>query len=216
MIVERRIQFFDASAPPSPHAHDIFSTSQASSHSPHLSSSPSSQLQQDTQHSKTIPYSKSQSTFQSSSSPLLPDTTDEERHTLTHDSPLLLSSPHAELPSKTITTSVAGVESSGRFALDDNGVWTKTLTFQWPAAKSSSRWAIGETTQSETASVRFFARVKVSSTGLFIFLSLTPFHRSSSLLPLVQNPSHWLIRNFSLSLRMPQSVSSQLPSTTGC
>jgi hypothetical protein len=70
-------------------------------------------------------------------------------------------------PFKTITLSVAGVESSGRFACDDEGVWTKTLTFQWPSAKSSTRWAMGETMRTDLASVKFFVRVKV----LFQFFS---------------------------------------------
>ncbi|KDQ33567.1 hypothetical protein PLEOSDRAFT_48198 [Pleurotus ostreatus PC15] len=72
------------------------------------------------------------------------------------------------LPSKVVTSSIAGAESSGLFSRDSHGVWNKTLTVQWPAAKSNSRWAIGETTQSDLASVRFFARVKVvvaASTG---------------------------------------------------
>ncbi|KAF4603903.1 hypothetical protein EYR40_001076 [Pleurotus pulmonarius] len=72
------------------------------------------------------------------------------------------------LPSKVVTSSIAGAESSGLFSRDSHGVWNKTLTVQWPAAKSNSRWAIGETIQSDLASVRFFARVKVvvaSSTG---------------------------------------------------
>ncbi|KAL4267320.1 Arrestin C-terminal-like domain-containing protein [Pleurotus pulmonarius] len=65
------------------------------------------------------------------------------------------------LPSKVVTSSIAGAESSGLFSRDSHGVWNKTLTVQWPAAKSNSRWAIGETIQSDLASVRFFARVKV-------------------------------------------------------
>jgi hypothetical protein len=82
----------------------------------------------------------------------------------------LLSQPSASPPLppfKTITHSVVGVESSGRFACDDEGVWTKTLTFQWPCAKSSTRWAMGETMQTGLASVKFFVRVKVP----FYFLS---------------------------------------------
>ena len=82
--------------------------------------------------------------------------------------PLLSNSPSGlpafaatDISSKTITQSVAGVESSGSFVVDENGVWTKTLTLQWPSAKSHTRWAMGETMQSELAAVRFIARVKV-------------------------------------------------------
>jgi hypothetical protein len=40
-------------------------------------------------------------------------------------------------------------------------MWSKTLTLQWPAAKTHSRWTIGETITSELASVKFFVRAKV-------------------------------------------------------
>ncbi|KAJ7489881.1 hypothetical protein B0H11DRAFT_2010794 [Mycena galericulata] len=60
-----------------------------------------------------------------------------------------------------LVTCVAGSESSGHFARAESGVWSKTLTLQWPAAKSHSRWAIGETIESELVSVKFFVRVKI-------------------------------------------------------
>jgi hypothetical protein len=66
----------------------------------------------------------------------------------------------AEVPPKTVTACVAGAEST-HFTRDENGMWTKTLSFQWPAAKSSFRWAMGETVHTEMASVRFFIRAKV-------------------------------------------------------
>jgi hypothetical protein len=37
------------------------------------------------------------------------------------------------------------------------------MTVQWPAAKSHSRWAVGETLQSDLASVHYFVRIKVCS-----------------------------------------------------
>jgi hypothetical protein len=61
----------------------------------------------------------------------------------------------------TLINSVAGTESSGLFARAEDGTWSKTLTLQWPASKSHSRWAIGETIQSDLVSVKFIARVKV-------------------------------------------------------
>jgi hypothetical protein len=54
-------------------------------------------------------------------------------------------------------------ESAGSFVHDEKGVWNKTMTLQWPASKSHSRWAVGETIQSDLVSVRYFVRVKVSS-----------------------------------------------------
>lgn len=65
------------------------------------------------------------------------------------------------LPKKTISHTIAEVESSGPFARSDSGVWSKTLTIEWPAPKSSGRWAIGETIRSQLVSVRFFLRVKI-------------------------------------------------------
>lgn len=79
--------------------------------------------------------------------------------TVFSDSPLL--GAPITTQSKTIPHSVAGVESTGRFTRDDDGIWSKTLTLQWPSAKSNARWALGETIQTEQASVRFFARSKV-------------------------------------------------------
>lgn len=62
---------------------------------------------------------------------------------------------------KSVTQCVVGVEPSGRFTPDGHGVCTKTLTLQWPSVKSQARWALGETIQTEMASVKFFVRVKV-------------------------------------------------------
>ncbi|KAF8921458.1 hypothetical protein CPB85DRAFT_1428441 [Mucidula mucida] len=63
---------------------------------------------------------------------------------------------------------VVGTESAGPFRRDQNGIFSKTLTVPWPVPKSSSRWAIGETIQTEFISVKFFVRVKIivtSATG---------------------------------------------------
>ncbi|KAJ7219110.1 hypothetical protein GGX14DRAFT_434660 [Mycena pura] len=67
-----------------------------------------------------------------------------------------------------LVNSIVGAESSGHFTRAESGVWSKTLTLQWPAAKSHTRWAIGETIDSEMVSVKFFVRVKIvvsSSSG---------------------------------------------------
>ncbi|PFH52398.1 hypothetical protein AMATHDRAFT_56953 [Amanita thiersii Skay4041] len=62
---------------------------------------------------------------------------------------------------KAVSNLIAGTESSGHFAKDSDGIWHKTLVLHWPAAKSHSRWAIGETIQSNLVSVKFFVRVKI-------------------------------------------------------
>ncbi|KAF8844915.1 hypothetical protein BDN67DRAFT_893647 [Paxillus ammoniavirescens] len=55
----------------------------------------------------------------------------------------------------------AHAESSGRFSRDSSGVWRHNLTFSWPDTKSNSRWAVGETVQTDMATVKFFLRVKL-------------------------------------------------------
>ena len=66
-------------------------------------------------------------------------------------------------PYKVINNTVAGTENvSGRFVRDvQTGVWSRTLTMQWPASRSSARWALGETMATELVRVRFFVKVKV-------------------------------------------------------
>ncbi|KAK7015011.1 hypothetical protein R3P38DRAFT_3362109 [Favolaschia claudopus] len=66
-----------------------------------------------------------------------------------------------------LVNSIIGTESSGHFARSDSGVWSKTLTLQWPANKSHSRWAIGETIESELVSVKFLVRIKVVVSSSF-------------------------------------------------
>ncbi|CCM02848.1 uncharacterized protein FIBRA_04960 [Fibroporia radiculosa] len=74
------------------------------------------------------------------------------------------SSGSSEPPEKTLVLPVLTTECSG-FARDAAGVWSKTLSMQWPTARPQSRWALGETMHSELASVRFFIRVTVRVTG---------------------------------------------------
>ncbi|KAI0831109.1 hypothetical protein BC628DRAFT_1486548 [Trametes gibbosa] len=61
---------------------------------------------------------------------------------------------------KTLTATLVSVDSNS-FTCDRSGVWTKTLTLQWPENRGHYRWATGETMQSDFASVRFFVRTKV-------------------------------------------------------
>jgi hypothetical protein len=79
---------------------------------------------------------------------------------LASTTPLLPQTP-IDVNLKSIVTNVAGAQSSGPFVKDEKDLYRKTLTFQWPAAKSHHVWAMGETLQSELASVRFFLRVTV-------------------------------------------------------
>ena len=99
-----------------------------------------------------IPHS-SAATSSSSSSPISP-----------HPSPLPQPQPQppSHTPShKTLTFNVAGAEGTS-FAWDkETGVWSKTISLQWPAARSHSRWAMGETMRGSLGAVSFWARVKV-------------------------------------------------------
>ncbi|OSD02885.1 hypothetical protein PYCCODRAFT_1467563 [Trametes coccinea BRFM310] len=70
------------------------------------------------------------------------------------------SSASSESPLKTLTSTLVSSDS-GPFSCDAAGVWSKTLTLQWPENRGHYRWAIGETMQSDFASVRFFVRTKV-------------------------------------------------------
>ncbi|TDL27556.1 hypothetical protein BD410DRAFT_875796 [Rickenella mellea] len=65
------------------------------------------------------------------------------------------------VPAKTVSLNVAGAESSGPFDRNSQGVYSKTLTFQWPAPKSHSHWAMGQTMETDLITVRFFAHIKV-------------------------------------------------------
>jgi len=169
LIIERRIQLHEtiaSSSNLSPTLPITITPSSSSSH-PKSHSAPSSYSSTHenacnmlTNGHHLSPYSSPASTDPSPSTSTVWN--DEATRPLLSHSPSGLSSfPATHIPSKTITQPVAGVESSGNFAGDENGVWTKTLTLQWPTAKSQSRWAMGETMQSELASVKFIVRVKV-------------------------------------------------------
>ncbi|GLB35364.1 hypothetical protein LshimejAT787_0209290 [Lyophyllum shimeji] len=184
VMVERRIQLNDTtgniSSPDTPSSpYPISSSSKRSSPRPSPSSSPSSQsfLPSSSYQDPSSPAFNGVATVSSDSSsnptitahPAYPSSTSIASSTRpllapTHAPPPLplASSSTSQIPSKTVVTPVVGAESSGYFSRDDQGVWTKTVTLQWPAAKSHSRWAIGETIQSDLVSVRFFARVKIS------------------------------------------------------
>lgn len=63
---------------------------------------------------------------------------------------------------KMVTTTVA-VAQAATFSLDRaTGVWTKTLSLQWPTSKGQSRWPIGETVSGALGAVSFWVKVKVT------------------------------------------------------
>ncbi|KAJ7273539.1 hypothetical protein B0H12DRAFT_1089906 [Mycena haematopus] len=144
VIIERRMRFMDPPSPPTtptvPSNMSLTSTLPSSSSLPipQRTSSSSSFL---ASYSPSSSY-KDTSSFLSSSATLQPP---DSRAT----------------GASLLVNSIAGTESSGLFARSDSGVWSKTLTLQWPATKSYSRWAIGESIESDLVSVKFFIRVKI-------------------------------------------------------
>ncbi|KAL1947656.1 hypothetical protein VTO73DRAFT_13380 [Trametes versicolor] len=70
------------------------------------------------------------------------------------------SSASSEQLLKTFTATLVSAESTS-FARDPSGIWSNTLTLQWPENRGHYRWAVGETMQSDFASVRFFVRIRV-------------------------------------------------------
>ncbi|KAJ6455751.1 hypothetical protein C8R45DRAFT_586733 [Mycena sanguinolenta] len=144
VIVERRMRFMDPPSPPATPTAPL-NTPPTSAALPSLQSSSSLPIPQRTPSTSSfLSYSPSKDTssFLSSSSTLQP-------------------SDGRVTGASLLVNSIAGTESSGLFARSDSGVWSKTLTLQWPAAKSYSRWAIGESIESDLVSVKFFVRVKV-------------------------------------------------------
>ncbi|TBU32243.1 hypothetical protein BD311DRAFT_654680 [Dichomitus squalens] len=80
-------------------------------------------------------------------------------------SPIVSSVPSTSddiLKTLTMTLTTADVTS---FTCDSSGVWVKSVGLQWPENRSNSRWAVGETMQSDFASVRFYLRTRVVVAG---------------------------------------------------
>ncbi|KAJ6496508.1 hypothetical protein C8R47DRAFT_1114347 [Mycena vitilis] len=154
VIIERRMRFLDPASPPT-------TPTLPTNTSPTLCTMPSSQ--------PSCPLPIPQRTSSSSSSLVYspsPSSSYQESSYLSSSTTLQPSDSRSGAP--LLVNSVAGTESSGLFARAESGVWSKTLTLQWPAAKSHSRWAVGETMESDLVSVKFFVRVKIvvsSSSG---------------------------------------------------
>ncbi|KDR81810.1 hypothetical protein GALMADRAFT_152624 [Galerina marginata CBS 339.88] len=182
VIVERRIFLHDIPHPSTPvslsslntpslnSSHSSSSLNKSSS-SPHLQPSfPSSSSSYSPTHSYQEPEpepASSTASFSSSNPTLTPGTIYPSALSIASETANLLpnSPPSSSSSVKVIVNPIAGVESSGNFARDANGIWSKTLTLQWPAAKSHSRWAIGETISSELVSVKYFIRSKIIVTS---------------------------------------------------
>ncbi|KAL0071560.1 hypothetical protein AAF712_001417 [Marasmius tenuissimus] len=162
LVVERRIYFNDSTSPTSSQPFAPSNSSLNTPHSPH-----NSHTSQSAPTSSSIPIPRQ---FASSSSLALPlsaapygnedplaSTTAllPDRRNVSHSSESLTVRP--------IVTPVAGTDSSGPFTRSRSGLWSKTLTFQWPSVKSSGRWGIGETIQSDLITVKFFVIVTSSS-----------------------------------------------------
>ncbi|KAJ7090048.1 hypothetical protein C8R43DRAFT_1050472 [Mycena crocata] len=153
VIIERRMQFLDPASPPS--TPTVPANISPTSHTL-PSSHPSCSL--------PIP----QRSYSSSSSlSYSPSSSYQESH-LSSSATLQPSDSRAPTSGASVLVNpVAGSESSGHFARGDSGLWSKTLTLQWPATKSHSRWAIGETIESELVSVKFIVRVKIVVSSSF-------------------------------------------------
>ncbi|KAH9484049.1 hypothetical protein JR316_0003528 [Psilocybe cubensis] len=195
VIVERRITLLDVpqqSASTTPivpslqQSHSSSSLSKALSPSPHLPSSsfPSASSSSSSSSSSSNPAyshsyqdsepvaSTSNLSISSSNPTITPGTVYPSSASITSETPLFYNSINQHpspltqgSSSKAVVNPIAGAESSGHFSHDGRGTWTKTLTLQWPAAKSHSRWAIGETISSEIVSVKYFIRTKIVVTS---------------------------------------------------
>lgn len=185
VVVERRIHLLDNSnvTPPQPSPTTPSVHSSSRSPSPTHSDCPASASTtsvfsnpQTAQHIDTLhvhPAGTLSSSSLNSSNPtitphsIFPSTTSvtsSTRPLLPHTTPFPpTNSSTSSLQAKLVTNTIVEAESAGSFVHDEKGVWNKTMTLQWPASKSHSRWAVGETIQSDLVSVRYFVRVKVSS-----------------------------------------------------
>ncbi|KAJ3811540.1 hypothetical protein F5876DRAFT_39439 [Lentinula aff. lateritia] len=160
VVVERRIQFNESQSPVSTSSSSAIPISPTPSVSSFMTYSPASQkfpVSSRSFSTMTSPQSGYPSSVSLASDvrPLLPQPQYSRDRSDSSES----------LVGKPIVLPIAASESSGPFSQAENGIWSKTLTVQWPSAKPSSRWGIGETIHSDLVSVRFFARVKIIVTG---------------------------------------------------
>jgi hypothetical protein len=191
VIIERRIQFLDnpngtpPPSPPTPIASGIPSPMPSQTVFPTLSSSSLISDALIAPHLDTLRVNSERqsdtSSLSSSNPTITPNTIYPSAASLANSSRPLLSpnvlNSSLSTQTKLVINTLAEAESSGLFTPDVNGIWNKKMTLQWPATKSQSRWAVGETMQSEIVSVRYFVRVKVcsifNSTGITSFLMVS-------------------------------------------
>ena len=164
VIVERRIQLHDQTSCVSGST-SIPQTSispRSTSSSPKQSPTPCSK----SSYSPTATFQEdplfdaASSTPSLSSSTITPGTAPSSSLTVPSESTPLLH-PNLSPSTKLVVNPIAGTESSGNLFRDENGVWSRTLTLQWPAVKSHSLWAVGETISSDLVTVKYFIRTKV-------------------------------------------------------
>ncbi|KAG2061664.1 hypothetical protein BDR06DRAFT_925578 [Suillus hirtellus] len=159
-VVERRIQFSELPTSPSgtstPSAptlssHSYLASNQETNTHDHSVAANSYDLASAASSSNDLHCPSSTSSSISDTRPLLPQQQSSVPSTsqVTHTS------------ERTTTHIFAHLESSHRFTRDSTGTWRQTLTFSWPDASPSSRWTVGESLQTGTASIRFFIRVKL-------------------------------------------------------
>lgn len=181
VIVERRIQLHDQA----PNASSFVSISQtpsslspsfpSQSPSPSLlptfpkfSYSPTASFQED----PLLDAASSTPSLTSSIPTITPGTVSSTSLTMASESTPILH-PNSTNSTKLVVNPIAGTESSGTLYRDENGVWSRTLTLQWPAAKSHSLWAVGETISSDLVSVKYFVRTKVRIFNRLSIIRLT-------------------------------------------
>jgi len=209
VVVERRIVLNDNPTPPDPslwtRPDGLYTKSSNSS----LHKPPSSP--------NLSPLFPNRSSSSTSLSSLYPDTDPtlslhSSGSTITPDTPSFPSTSTGPSSTKAIVNPVADAQSSGSFTRDQRGIFSKTLTLQWPSAKSRAHWAIGETITSDLVSVKFILRTKVSYSCLVLNMDVHICLRSSSLLPPVQTRSSLPIKSCMLFLPMIRNDSLLLQS----
>ena len=161
IIVERRIQLHDqipnsTSTPQTPIT--LRSTTSSPKQLPTLCSKSSFSPIAPCQEDPLFDVVSSAPSLSSSSTPTI--TPDSSSLTIASESTPLLP-PNSSAPTKLVVNPIAGTESSAGLFRDENGVWSRTLTLQWPAVKSHSLWAVGETISSDLVTVKYFVRTKV-------------------------------------------------------
>lgn len=74
-----------------------------------------------------------------------------------------ISSSSSSTAPKVSTSTVVGTENAARHFVRDpeTGVWSRTMTVQWPAARSHTKWALGEQITTDMCRIRFYVKVKV-------------------------------------------------------